>query len=77
LLFHLAPITRADSGGREHWIAVPYSTPVKLTLLGSIFRLDDAVGQPLSRTQATLLPLIVSPSQTMISLKYTVTGLDN
>jgi hypothetical protein len=73
-VFRLVPVVSKDSTGRNQQILIPYNTPVKLVLSSSFFLVNDAIGIPLARTAATVIPLTVPSGQPVAPIKFTVTG---
>ncbi len=75
-VFRLVPLVSQDSGGRNHQIAIPYNTPVKLVVHSSLFNVNDAAGLPLARGGATVIPLSVLAGQQVAPIKFSVTGIN-
>ncbi len=75
-VFRLVPLVSQDSGGRNHQIAIPFNTPVKLVMHSSLFNVNDAAGLPLATGRATVIPLLVSAGQQVAPIKFSVTGIN-
>jgi hypothetical protein len=57
-------------------MVVPFDTPVKVIVHGTFFHVNDAIGIPLTRTGATLIPITVPSGQQVAPIRFTVTGTD-
>lgn len=74
LVFHHATLVSTDSAGRNYEIVIPFGVPVKLVVNGGFFLLGDTLGQALSRTSSTLIPVTVPAGQQPSTIRLAVTG---
>ena len=74
-VFRLVPLVSQDSGGRNHQIAIPYNTPVKLVVHSSLFSVSDAAGIPIATGRGMVIPLSVLAGQQVAPIKFSVTGI--
>jgi hypothetical protein len=60
LVFHHATLVSTDSAGRNFEIVIPFGAPINLVVNGGFFLVSNVLGQPLTPTASTLIPVIVA-----------------
>jgi hypothetical protein len=73
-VFRFVPVVSQDASGRDQRLVIPYDTPVNLVVRSTFFQVIDAMGAPLRRDEATLIPLAVQSGQQVAPIRFTVTG---
>ena len=72
--FVRAGVVSRDLSGRDQQVVIPFHSQVNLVVLSPFFQLADAAGLPLSRTQATRIPVMVAAGQQRAPIRLRVSG---